>query len=67
MRRARCSVDKRRAGEGAAANPSPALFREDGLRPTVPAARDPSERGSEVNRVLQELYIALSVAKSLQR
>jgi hypothetical protein len=46
----------------------PRLFVErTGCGPPSPPARDPSEPGSEVNPVLQELYIALSVAKSLQR
>jgi hypothetical protein len=40
--------------------PSPALDREDGLRPTVPSARDLSVLQGEAERVLQELYVPLT-------
>ena len=42
--------------------PSPALAREDGLRPTVPSARDLSVPRPKVERVLQELYVPLTPA-----
>ena len=44
--------------------PSLALDREDGLRPTVPSTRDLSVLRAKVERVLQELYIALTCART---
>ena len=65
MRRARLYLQAiERAGDRAVRPTHPRLcgYREDGLRPTVPSAGDLSVPEGKVERVLQELYVPLTLA-----